>query len=503
MLSVTFNYTSLFFSGLILWIFYAASIVLRRIYFSPLSHIPGSKLAIASLWYECYYDVFKRGLYFKKIQEMHKRYGPIIRINSHEIHIDDPEYYDELYNNTEKWDKYQPYMDQFGLAGALVSTAPHDLHRLRRKPLQNYFSRRAVVALESSILSNLEILCNKLSYYKQEGDPMELHPYLVCFAADVASEYTFGESYNLQTEGTGEQKKNYSIGFREAGEAVHTLKQWPLLATIFKLDEKWVSMLSPAFKLLVSTSNIAKRKVFEIIAEETAQPGKGSSMFHALLRSDLPPHEKSAARLANEGHQIVAAAGESTGSTIETTLYHLVDQPAKLARLRGELATVSSFTWSNLEQLPYFNAVVKEGLRINSGIAGRLPRCAPDRDTWYNDILIPRGTPVSMSAPDVHYNPTVFENPRSFVPERWLQDANDGDKKGTGLNRFLVPFSKGTRHCLGMNLAYAEIFLALAILVTRFDFELYETTIDDVEMRHDLTISYPELGSQRVRVFVK
>lgn len=48
-----------------------------RLCLSPLARFPGPKLAALTLWYECYFDVFKQGggMYIWKIDEMHKKYG--------------------------------------------------------------------------------------------------------------------------------------------------------------------------------------------------------------------------------------------------------------------------------------------------------------------------------------------------------------------------------------------------------------------------------------------
>jgi cytochrome P450 len=152
-------------------------------------------------------------------------------------------------------------------------------------------------------------------------------------------------------------------------------------------------------------------------------------------------------RLAKEGFVIAAAGGDTTSSTISVALYHLLANPHMLSRLRTELATAPKpFTWTALEQLPYMTGVVNEALRL-TGIASRLPRCAPDRDTRYKDIVIPRGTPVSMTILDVHEDESIFPNGRAFVPERWLVDDPAASAR---LHRFLVPFAKGTRQCLGM-----------------------------------------------------
>lgn len=67
----------------------------------------------------------------------------------------------------------------------------------------------------------------------------------------------------------------------------------------------------------------------------------------------------------------------------------------------------------------------------------------------------------------------------------------------------MVSFGKGTRHCIGMNLAYAEITIALATLFRKFDLELYETTYEDVRIIRDLIAPDVSRQSKGVRVIVK
>ncbi|GIZ37790.1 hypothetical protein CKM354_000122500 [Cercospora kikuchii] len=61
-----------------------------------------SLLAAATFWYEFYYDVVKQGRYTWKIRELHEQYGPIVRINPYEVHINDPDYYNEIYTGPSK-----------------------------------------------------------------------------------------------------------------------------------------------------------------------------------------------------------------------------------------------------------------------------------------------------------------------------------------------------------------------------------------------------------------
>lgn len=59
----------------LLFVFYVFGLYIYRMFFDGLSHIPGPKLAAASLWYEFYYDVVLKGQYTFEIGRMHEKYG--------------------------------------------------------------------------------------------------------------------------------------------------------------------------------------------------------------------------------------------------------------------------------------------------------------------------------------------------------------------------------------------------------------------------------------------
>jgi len=56
--------------------------------------------------------------------------------------------------------------------------------------------------------------------------------------------------------------------------------------------------------------------------------------------------------------------------------------------------------------------------------------------------------------------------------------------------------------CLGMHLAWAEMYIVLGAVLGRYSFELYETGVEDVQMGHDFFDPVPRMGSEGMRVVV-
>lgn len=91
--------------------------------------------------------------------------------------------------------------------------------------------------------------------------------------------------------------------------------------------------------------------------------------------------------------------------------------------------------------------MIKEGLRYSSPAASRTPRLVPYGGVTLPDgRYVPANTRIGMSIYHIHYNESIFENPRTFDPERWLQEPNEVAR----LSRFMVAFSRGSRSCLGI-----------------------------------------------------
>lgn len=220
------------------------------------------------------------------------------------------------------------------------------------------------------------------------------------------------------------------------------------------------------------------------------------TVLHGIINSDLPESDKTADRLTQEARVLVGAGIETTGSTLDRIVFGVLSHSRIHQRLKTELTEAASdetdlTLFGSLKSLPYLNAVINEGLRLAFAVSGRLARVDPRRHHIYNNYALPPGTVMSMGIRLMHNDPDVYEDPYRFNPERWLEP-----EKQKLLERNFVPFGRGSRSCIGRDLALLTVYVTIANIFHRFDAELFETDASDLAMEHDLFAPFPKAGSR-------
>ncbi|KAL4932039.1 cytochrome P450 [Aspergillus undulatus] len=547
-------------AGLAGLILYNALLTIYRLYFHPLARFPGPKIAAATRWYEFYYDVIKAGSYVYKIDEMHKVYGPIVRINPHELVINDPKFYNEVYvaANTRRTEIWPRYRTGLGFDGSHVMTQNHDLHRRRRKPLEPFFSRLGIDRIEHFIIEETKLLDDRLQSLAGSGIIVRLDHLFSAFAGDVIGRICAESEPDLIKRGDfGEEWHNLIEGF---GRQLLLFMHIPQLISLARIiPTGFLSRLYPGGAVMnvfreMATTAILTAKADKASANTNASPSKTqrvqtqiqaqatkaskTSIFrHILFSSGMPESECDTERLSREAMVLFSAGTATTARTTGFICFYILNNPGIRERLTVELSDSGIIdgydhpekerlpTWQELERLPYLHAVVREGLRLSYGVMRRLPRVSPDIALQYKNWTIPRGTPVGMAAYSLHTDPEVYEHPFAFIPERWLGDVKPE------LSRNWVPFSRGSRNCLGMkyvnvnpilsyqvpctsspltyvnvqSMAYAEIYWALAVLFRPGAprIESFETDESDVAQAVDYMMPLPKLDSRGNRVVVR
>lgn len=491
---------------------YVLGLVIHRLFFSPIAKFPGPKLAAVTSLYELYYDVIKKGKYLFEIEKMHDKYGPIVRINPYELSIRDPEFYDELYvaGSVRPTDRYEGFVSGVvDFEGSHLATIGHDLHRKRRKPLDPYFSRSGVTRLEPMVAELCEkLIVGRFESFKGTGKVVRLDHAFTAFSGDVISRVCIDDPPDFVDN--PEFAPGWFDMFHTGIVSLPLFMGLPWLIHVIRLiPERILVRLDPRsqtfnkFKLMCEGHlGAVKREKAALGSEDTPGTGARLTLFQYLVNSDLPPSELTDERLSKEAQVLIGSGTITTAGTLCFICYYIMANPAIRKRLEEELkGAMEGYpekkpTWAQLEKLPYMQALIKETLRLSYGTMHRRPRVSPKQPIRFKQWVIPAGVPVGMSAYFQHRDPRIFPRPLEFIPERWLENVTPEMKNN------YIPFSKGSRHCLGMNLAYCEINLIISALFRPggVDFALYETDESNVKPVHDLIVPMPRLDTKGVRV---
>ncbi|KAI0872423.1 cytochrome P450 [Hypoxylon argillaceum] len=494
---------------LLAWGIYCAGLVIYRLYFHPLARFPGSKLAAATGWYEFYFQYWLEGQYIFETERMVKKYGPIIRVNPDELFIHDAEFYNELYvtESTRRTNHYDNFAQGIGFDGCHLLTVEHDMHRARRKPLEPYFSKMGVSRLQSMLAEVALHLETRLRQYASTGEVIRLDHAFTAYTGDIIGRMC------LDTDDPGDRflsKDDFSADWSWVMQMI--IRSVPLFSgfpwiirLLSPIPGEVLLWLYPRGQAFATFQNKARSNIRKALGSGSMSEKHVESLFHHVANSDMPTSEKSEERLAKEAQLLLGGGTVTSARTISCATYYILTRPDVAKRLGDELRQPMAEwpthvpSWAELERLPFLQAVIKEALRVDFGVMTRLPRISPDLPLQYKHYTIPAGVPVGMSSYFMHTDPDIFPMPLDFVPDRWLGTINPL------MNRNFVPFARGSRTCLGTNLAMAEISLVLAILFRPNGpkLELFETDETDVRVAHDFGVPLPKLDSKGVRAFVR
>ncbi|KAJ4316738.1 hypothetical protein N0V94_005295 [Neodidymelliopsis sp. IMI 364377] len=493
-----------------LWIGYRISIALYNISpFHPLSRFPGPKIAAASYLYEAYYDWWLLGRYGKAIARMHEQYGPVVRINPDELHCSDPAFTDEIYAGPGRVrDKWQHQLNTGGAGPVSVtgfSTVSHDLHRVRKAPLSKFFSRQQMLKLEGEVHDFAQQTTNKMltSAGKEAFDVKEAFN---CFTADVISQYAFGEPMGFIAQEGWEP--NFATWVKSFFKSAYMMRHNSLGRKMAQVMPLMADYLGEDIKSVMRQMNVV---IPGYIKKAVKNPENGR-VFADLVESKSRPEnetlEETMYRLNGEGFNFLLAGTETTAAILTVFTYWVLARPEIYARLMQDLEGLNSqnLKWVELEKKPYFWAILQECLRMMPGVSHRSARAAPQEELVYKsqdgktEYVIPRNTPIGMTSMINHWNKDLFPNPDNFTPERWLVDGQPNYQ----LQKKLIAFGKGSRSCIGENLAYCELYIMAALMalyvVPRS--RLVDTTVEDISYDHDLIVVQTKTGSISVRIAI-
>nr|BAC53891.1 cytochrome P450 [Petunia x hybrida] len=213
----------------------------------------------------------------------------------------------------------------------------------------------------------------------------------------------------------------------------------------------------------------------ERIKEQENGRAKGTDFLDVLLAFEGKGKDEPAKLSEHEINifilEMFLAGTETSSSTTEWALTELLRNPETMARVKAEIAEVvgpnKKFEESDIDKVPYMQAVVKETFRLHPPLPFLLPRKAT-QDTKFMGYDVPKGTQIFINAWAIGRDPECWHDPLDFIPERFIGSKIDFK----GLNYELIPFGAGRRMCVGVPLGHRMVHFVLGTLLHEFNWEL-------------------------------
>ncbi|KAL5119152.1 hypothetical protein ACEQ8H_002859 [Pleosporales sp. CAS-2024a] len=412
-----------------------------RIFFHPLSHIPGPLLPkLTSLW--LHYHAYV-GDEASTIGKLHAIYGIHVRVSPNEVDISDADAIQAIYVTKGGFPKAECYAN-FDIDGhkTIFSTTDHEHRAVRAKAVTPLFSTKALRENEAAIWACVDRMIDRLKSDSKSRRPVNVLNLTRSLAVDAVSTHLFRENY----DGVSEQGPTLSVSaFVDAFVAVGRFFYLPNVVFVWL---EWAITKWQADRETDDSMTLVDKFVSNLVTNTTTKsltyPGR-------LLAVGISDSEVKA-----QCKDVIFAGTDSTGMNLATIMRNLALNPDTYGRLKREVnenIARGSDDAQPLQALPYLNAVVKEALRISMANPTRLPHVVPAGGWTFRGIFFPTGSIVGCSGYELHMNPVMFAEPTAFVPERWLEPTED-------MHKYWFAFGAGSRACIARNLATLELQFA-------------------------------------------
>ncbi|KAF9259803.1 cytochrome P450 [Marasmius fiardii PR-910] len=438
-----------------------------------LSRYPGPFLAQWTSFYRAYYDIVVGGGWIEHLQDLHEIYGPVVRIGPNELHFSDPTAYADIYTSTPLHLKDPHMYDTFAIPPSSFSETDPREHNIVKSLTSAFFSRKAILGVEHIIQEQIDKLISQLLKYHR-STPADMDKAFRSATLDIITLYTF--AYSIDAVSYPNFEHPVLVGIDRHVKKLWIFKHFPLLKhLLMSLPHSVVKTLVPSTRPALEFTGEMEKLVDYALEDPYRSAGEETrNVFYTLLndgygeRKLKQSHKVTRKWLVGEGQVLRVAGSDTVGNTCMIGTRCILNDQRVLRRLVEELENAwpdkeECLSYERLEKLPYLTAVIKESLRMASSIVTPLARIVPLTGSMIAGHSVPPGTVVSIGNMFIHYSPQVFPDPKRFYPERWMQ----GDPHT--LEKYLVAFGKGHRSCIGINLAWCELYLIFANVFRKLD----------------------------------
>lgn len=447
-----------------------ARAIYRR-YAHPLRQIPGPFLAsISNSWIIALQFSSKQHL---KLIDLHRKYGPVIRISPNRVIMTSPEHLHEYFAwaKSDFWKAFQPHPTILS-HGSHYEPGPH---KIAKAKIMGAFNMSHLIKSEHKVDSHVIRFMDKLK--DLTGTAFDFSPWSQWFAFDVVMDVTFSKHMGFVSEA------------KDVDGLIASLHGLLFAGSIAGLYPKILQFLNhPLWYPLFSPKPTAKRGIGRIhgLAYESVRarfqepnPENVDALQWMISHRGKDGTTLSQAIIEQEATSPVVAGSDTTAGLIRAMLlytatnarvYNKLMAQIDAADRSGQLSTPPRFEEVG-QHIPYLEAIRKESLRMVPIAANPFFRKTPPEGAIVDGYIIPGGTEVGISHWPISRDPVFWgDDAETFRPERWTDEKDEYRKKMRDLG--FVFFSDGVFMCTGRNLALMEVMKCTAELFRRFDVEV-------------------------------
>jgi cytochrome P450 len=272
-----------------------------------------------------------------------------------------------------------------------------------------------------------------------------------CYAFDVIGNITFSKPF----------------GFLDRGEdvsgllqALHKVMAYSTLIGIFASLHPYVFAVTNFFGIGGAAGRmylagyvkerIRQRKAEKEISEEKAISHADGSpedfLEKIMIKNKDAPSKVTDYHVFMMSMSNIIAGSDTTAISLSAILYYLLKYPEVMRKLREEVDQSTSagdhLSFKESLEMPYWQAVMKEALRLHPATGLPLWRTVTEGGLELNGQFFPEGTTIGLNTWTAHYNEDVFgRDAAAFRPERWLEAEKEGGERIGQMNAYYLPVS--------------------------------------------------------------
>ncbi|KAL4233195.1 hypothetical protein ACF0H5_007879 [Mactra antiquata] len=325
-----------------------------------------------------------------------------------------------------------------------------------------------------------DILMDRFAKDTSKGNTIDIFPYVCKMTLDSMLRCSLSYSGSIQTKAS-ESEEQYIEAVKRLSEIlVSRLLNVPLLIdSIFYMLPIGKEFRQLCDRVHQFTGNIIQSRTKELSAlgEVDFTEGKKRRLDFLdilLTAKDNEGRGLSPQEIQDEVDTFTFEGHDTTASAISWAIYALGKYPDLQQKVYKDVCNVVAdsdiITKDHLGQFAYMPKFIKEVMRYFSPVPV-IERTSNDKPVVIDGVEIPPNVSTWIHIYALHHNESVWPNHTVFDPERF--DA--GNRDGHDAYSF-IPFSAGSRNCIGQVFAMNEIKINIAKVVKRF-----EITVDPSE----------------------